>query len=286
MTQGAWYDEFEQPFDDDEERQRLPRQPAASRAAPVAAPPVTDQGAEFTGRSEDGSVVVTVRGRRLVAVTVAEAPARVAAGVLAQRVATAVNNALLAARAAQPVAEDPVPDLGGLVAQLEAVSAYSDQFMRRVEGAINDVIVKVGERTGMRGDPSAVEVGELVAEVVTTAKVTNDALGAARGPRASGGGADSEDAVRVDIDDTGLVAQVRLTTTAAGMSGDQFAGSVREAVNEALDDWAEQREQDPAVAVDLDHLTARAEALRSRSVEQLRGYTTNLRTIMGSIGEP
>ncbi|XVV07389.1 hypothetical protein ACQPW3_19205 [Actinosynnema sp. CA-248983] len=241
---------------------------------------------EHVGRSADDLVRVTVSGGRVIAVALRSAPAEVSE--LERHVAVAANAALAASRAVAPAAEDPMPDLNALMGRLAEVGEQSARFMRQVGTAVDEVIAKVGPRTGMRGDPSPTGVDALFAEATAVVRAARDSLGGLAGAQVTGSGSDDDHEVWVTIGTDGNVSKVELSAAVRGMTARQFTDRARQALDAALLDWTAQRRAQPpdASTVDFGRLSAQAEALRTQSFEQLRGYTAKMRSIMGSIGEP
>ncbi|MET8762693.1 hypothetical protein [Lentzea sp. NPDC004782] len=245
-------------------------------------------GGEFHGRSRDGLVDVTVADGRVVAVTATLTPADHAATELGDHLMTAANNALAAARAAVPVVADPVPDLDALMSRLSEAGEQSSRFMRQVGTALEEVIAKVGPRTGMHGDPAPTGVDALFADAASALRTARDSLAGLAGPQITTSGSDEDHEVWVTIGVDGTVTKVEFSSPVASMTGRQFADRSRQALGAALGEWITKRreQQAPAAGLDPAGLTAQADALRRQSVAQLQEYTGKLKSIMGSIGEP
>ncbi|MFI9818309.1 hypothetical protein [Saccharothrix variisporea] len=243
---------------------------------------------EHVGRSPDDVVAVTVAAGRVTAVALRPSPAQVAVSELERHLALAANDALARARAVAPTAEDPVPDLDALVGRLAEVGEQSSAFLRRVGTAVDEVITKVGQRTGMHGDPSPTGVDALFAEAAEVLRTARDSLGGLTGAQVTATGSDEDHEVWVTFGTNGTVSTVELSHAVPGMTNRQFNDRARQALDNALKDWTAQRRANPPgpSTADLGRLTAQAESLRTQSMDQLRGYTTKLRSIMGSIGEP
>jgi hypothetical protein len=243
---------------------------------------------EHVGRSPDDVVAVTVAAGSVTAVALRPAPAEVASSELERHLALAANEALAKARAVTPTAEDPMPDLDALMGRLAEVGEQSGAFMRRVGTAVDEVIAKVGQRTGMHGDPSPTGVDALFSEAAEVLRSARDSLGGLTGARVTATGSDEDHDVWVTFGTDGTVSKVELSADVRGMTSRQFNDRARQALNAALKDWTAQRRANPPGPsnADLGRLTAHAESLRAQSMDQLRGYTTKLRSIMGSIGEP
>ncbi|MBB5953818.1 hypothetical protein FHS29_000388 [Saccharothrix tamanrassetensis] len=243
----------------------------------------------FVGRSADGLVEVTVAAGRVASVAVRLSPAEIPTSDLGDHLATAVDAALASARGVVPAATDPLPDLDVLLDRLNSVGEQSSRFMRQVGSALDDVIAKVGPRTGMHGDPSPSGVDALFSDAATALRTARDSLAGFQGPQVTGNGSDEDHEVWVTIGVDGAVSKVELSGAVRDMTSRQFNDRARQAVNAALEDWtAKRRDQSPpdAAGADFGRLAAQADALRTQSLDQLRGYTTKLKSIMGSIGEP
>ncbi|WP_433260102.1 hypothetical protein ACQPZF_23110 [Actinosynnema sp. CS-041913] len=250
---------------------------------------VPEHDGRFAGRSADGLVEVTVAEGRVTAVAVRRSPAELPTSDLGDHLATAVNAALAAARAAVPTATDPLPDLDVLLDRLNSVGEQSGEFLRRIGSALDDVMAKVGPRTGMRGDPSPSGVDAVFSDAATALRTARDQLAGFQGPQVTGSGSDEDHEVWVTVGVDGTVSEVELSGAVRGMTSRQFDDRARQAVNAALDDWtAKRRDQSPpdAAGADFGRLAAQADALRTQSLDQLRGYTKKLNSIMGSIGGP
>ncbi|MEU7526117.1 hypothetical protein AB0A74_10305 [Saccharothrix sp. NPDC042600] len=243
---------------------------------------------EHVGSSPDGLVTVTVARNRVTAVALRVAPAEVAAPELGRHLATATNAALATARAVAPTAEDPMPDLNALIGKLAEVGERSGRFLGQVGTAVDQVIAKVGPRTGMHGDPSPAGVDALFSEATAVLRAARDTLGGLAGAQVTGSGADEDHDVWVQVGTDGTVSKVELSSAVPELTARQFTDRARQALDAALADWTAQRRAQPpdASTVDFGRLSGRAEALRTQSFEQLRGYTARIKSIMGSIGEP
>ncbi|MEJ2856862.1 MULTISPECIES: hypothetical protein [unclassified Saccharothrix] len=243
---------------------------------------------EHVGRSPDDLVAVTVRTGSVTAVALRPSPAEIPTSELERHLALAANDALAKARAVAPTAEDPMPDLDALVGRLAEVGEQSSAFLRRVGTAVDEVIAKVGPRTGMHGDPSPTGVDALFSEAAEVLRTARDSLGGLSGAQVTGRGSDEDHEVWVTFGPDGNVSKVELSPAVREMTGRQFNDRARQALDAALKDWTAQRRANPPgpSTADLGRLAAQAESLRTQSMDQLQGYTKKLRSIMGSIGEP
>ncbi|MEV0675530.1 hypothetical protein AB0I60_03300 [Actinosynnema sp. NPDC050436] len=244
---------------------------------------------EFRGESADGSVAVTVAAGRVTSVVAARAPGEYPGTELGTHLVTAVNAALAAARAAAPQAADPVPDLGVLLDRITELGEQSSRFTRQLGAALDDVVAKVGPRTGMHGDGSPGGVDALFSDAAAALRTARDSLAGLQGAQVLGTGSDEDGDVWVTVGVDGAVSKAELSAAVGGMTARQFNDRARQAADAALRDWlAKRAEQRPpgAGGVDPARLAAQADALRTQSLEHLRGYTGRLKSIMGSIGEP
>lgn len=253
---------------------------AEIRENATGAPPPTD--IETTGTSADGQVSVRVRSGRIESVSINGSPR----ADLDEMITAAANAALTEFRARAPSAGDPLPDLDALGEQLREVEQRGTQIMRMIQSALDEVMTRVGPRTGMRGDASPNHVDLLFNDTSDALRSARDHISGLAGPRITGTGCDEDERVWATIDRRGLVS--RLEFTAAGDSRPvDVAMSARTAINTALDDWDRRRGDAPTAAVeDTRRLAAQTAALREHSMEHLRGYTRNLNAIMNSVEEP
>ncbi len=259
-----------------EQRRRL----AAIRDGRQPAGPA--ESVDTVGTAGNGMITVTVRSGRVASVvaqrSVTDQPVRETGELIAE----ATNAALTEYRAAVPAAGDPLPDFAALGDRLREVEQQGGEFMRMIGTALEDVMAKVGERTSMHGNASPNFVEFLFRD-------TNEVLSAAQAafdrPGATGSGEDEAEEVHATVDSSGAVSVVLSDTEP--WSPARLGLAATEAINAALADWeARRRDIAPADPDELRKLADQAAALRTHSMEHLRGYTRNLNAIMGSIGEP
>lgn len=254
---------------------------AEIRENATGAPPMSSD-IVTTGASADGRVSVRVRSGRVESVSI-NGSRRIDLG---EVIATAVNAALTEFRARAPSAGDPLPDLDALGEQLREVEQRGIQLMRMIHAALDEVMTKVGPRTGMRGDASPNHVDFLFNDTSEALRSARDHISGLAGPRITGTGRDEDERVRATVDRRGLVSRLELTAADDSRLVD-VAMSARAAINTALDDWDRRRGDAPSAAVeDARRLAARTAALREHSMKHLRGYTRNLNAIMNSVEKP
>ncbi len=252
-------------------------------------PPV--QNVQVTGWSADRSVKAVVRGGRLSEMSVDNSvPGRPSAEIGAL-MAEAANSALTAYRSQAPSATDPLPDLAAIGSEFRAASEQGGQLMAMIGSALSEAIAKVGDRTGMRGDPTPHGVEYMFADAMDLLRSAQAELARLGGAQVYGEGHDEGEEIEVTVRPDGTVAIDSLSNYARKMSPQDLGEAAQEAINDALSDWEEQREDGLPSADDVDDeallkLSDRAMALSEQSMRHLSDYTSNLSAIMRSIGEP
>ncbi|NES27833.1 hypothetical protein GCE86_10315 [Micromonospora terminaliae] len=240
--------------------------------------------AEGHGDAADGQVRVVASAGRLRSVELAAQLMRLSGADLAPVVAEAANNALTAARA-DSVSTEPMPELSGLADSLAAAVAESDLAWRRLQGALDEAIAKVGPRTGLGGDVPIQETSDLlggVMEVLRSARGVPSDAGESQEPERRGVGSDDAGHVSADVDAAGRV--VRLELRAGRLASWQLGELVVEAVNRALDE-VETADAVPVGPVGED-LARRVAELQDASARQMAALTGALTGIMARIREP
>lgn len=238
--------------------------------------------AEGHGDAAEGQLRVVAAAGRLRSVELAAQLMRLSGDDLAPVVVEAANTALAASRA-DPVSTEPTPELSGLADSLAAAVAESELAWRRLQGALNEAIAKVGPRTGLGGDVPTQETSDLLGGVM---EVLRSARGSDAGepdePERRGVGSDDAGHVSAEVDAAGRV--VRLELRAGRFTSWQLGELIVEAVNRALDE-VEAADAVPPGPVGED-LSRRVAELQDASARQMAALTGALTGIMARIREP
>ncbi|KAA9165866.1 hypothetical protein FPZ12_005155 [Amycolatopsis acidicola] len=246
---------------------------------------------QTTGWSAGRLVKAVVRDHRLAELSLDDSVPGRPADEVGELIAAAANSALADFRDQVPSATDPLPDLATMSTEFRAAAEQGGQLMKLIGSALGDTMAKVGERTGMRGDPSPHGMESLFGDALNLLRSAQESLAGFQGAQVTGEGSDADEEVFATVGPDGLVSIDELSDVARSLSGEDLCELVLQAVNEALADWEDQREDglpsaDDADADALRELSDRAMELSEHSMRQLSGYTDNLSAIMRSIGEP
>lgn len=240
-----------------------------------------DTAAEGVGSAHEDEVVARAMRGRLVSLVLDPRALRLPPRDLSGHLATAVNTALDASRPGRPSPDEPVVDPAVLDERLRAAEDYGLRMMARIEQSISDAIARVGERSGMQGDPGPHGLESLLRQ-------TRETLDAARGGggaavRGEGVAADGE--VRVSALGGGRIASVDVGH-AARLGSQALAQQVTAAVNQALVRVAAAEADQPRRPATDAALAERVGALQDLSREHMSTYTDALRRVMSSIQGP
>ncbi|MGY0230719.1 YbaB/EbfC family nucleoid-associated protein [Longispora urticae] len=274
------------PQDDHSFTERIDEQLRALAALRAGGTDGSGDPVEAVGESADGGVRVTARSGRVSAITLEPRLLRQAPTELAALFTEAVNAAFEALRARAPAATDPMPDMDALLGGLREVEDQSSRMLQMLSSALTEAMSKVGDRTGLRGDPGPQGASHLFAEatdMLRTARAALDVPEESEPP--TGTGSDPDGVVTATVDAAAKVTGLELAARSVRLSSFDLADAVLAAVNAALDALDGRRRE--ARGLDgLDQLAGRARELQNLSVEHMRRYTGNLTDIMGSIREP
>ncbi len=270
------------PEDIDFDRRLSESRAALGRARASAQPQDHDDtAAEGVGSAHENQVVARAMRGRLVSLVLDPRALRMPPRDLSGHLVTAVNTALDASRPGRPSPDEQVVDPAVLDERLRAAEDYGLRMMARIEQSISDAIARVGERTGMQGDPGPHGLESLLRQ-------TRETLDAARGGggavvRGEGVAADGE--VRASAAGGGRIASVDVGQ-ATRLASQALAQQVTAAVNQALDRVAAAEAGQPRRSATDAALAERVRAVQDLSRDHMSAYTDALRRIMSSIQDP
>lgn len=245
--------------------------------SPEASPGNGNQ--EITATAADGAVRVAVRARRLSGLDIAPSLRGGPRGDVSKALREAINQALVRARAESPQAGDPAPNLGAIGDQLADFAQQSGEQLRRIQGAVEQNMTKLGGQ--LRGDASPQQVDFLFDGALELVRSMQSVLAGSASEPVTGEGRDESDEVEAVVSQ-GELSELTLTGFALQMAPGELSDAVCEAVNEALDEW-EERAADAQQDVDveaLQKLGERAEGIRAQSMQHFRNYTDSMTSIM------
>lgn len=259
-------------------------QPVKPSAGPLASRAV--------GTAGDDAVRALAENGQLCSAVFESHLMRLPAEDLAAMLSAAATMALRNAPAATPevTTGDGAADLGALGRQLGEVQAQAARSMQMITDGLTAAMAKVGERTGMRGDPSLYGLQALLDDAGTTLDVAAAQCAAVAGtPAGSAGGRGGDDAglIAAEVDETGTTVGLTLHPAVMRLASQDIGEGVVVAVNRAL---AARRQaladQAQAPQVDLETLAGHVRGLQGQGVQRMRSQTQGLTSIMASIREP
>ncbi|MEV4643857.1 YbaB/EbfC family nucleoid-associated protein [Saccharopolyspora sp. NPDC049357] len=234
---------------------------------------------EFTATAGDGAVRVDVRARRLARVDIASGLMGQPRGEVSKTVREAINQAMARARAESPQAGDPAPNLGAIGDQLADFARQSGEQLRRIQGAVEQNMDKLGGQ--IRGDASPQHVDFLFDDALELVRSMQSALAGNATEPITGEGRDESDEVEAVVSG-GELTELTLTGYALQMMPGELSDAVCEAVNDAFEEWEERAAgaQEDVDVEALQKLGERAETVRSQSMQHFRNYTDSMTSIM------
>jgi hypothetical protein len=177
-----------------------------------------------------------------------------------------------------------VPDLGALAGQMREVEAYGLRMMETIARSVDEAIGRVRERTGMHGDARAHGLDALFAQSMDTLRKVSAAV---QGPEAPDGTGESANGRIQVLARGGGRVEVTVDPRVLRLPAEEAARQVMLAVNAALDDRDARAAEAPSPStVDGEELARSVRRAQDMSLEHMRTYTSSLRQIMSSIGEP
>jgi DNA-binding protein YbaB len=271
-------DDFEQRIDD--ARRRL-EDLRATRQAPTG-----EAGAETStegvGRAGDDAVEAVAQGGRLRSITIAPHLMRRSDEEMSDLLTAAANEALRRSRAEMLAGAGDTPSLGGLETRVEQLRDQGERAMHEIQTALTNAIAKVGDRTGLSGDPGPQGLDQLLSSLSDTLRAAHaprDDAAPAQGGRAS----DDEGHVTASVDGGGTVTGFLFGPRAFRLPSVDLAENAVVAVNVALADVEAGAIRS---TVDFSELRSRVAEVREASVRQMTALTASLTGIMSSIREP
>ncbi|GIF11788.1 hypothetical protein [Actinoplanes teichomyceticus] len=271
---------------------RLRRRLAESRVAPAGPPaPVGDEVPRGVGSARDGAVRAVAESGRLSSVELDPRLMRLTGPEVAEALAQASSAALRACPASPPgaTAGDTAADLRALAAQLEAAQAEAARAMAMISAGLTEAIAKVGDRTGMRGDPGLSGLRQLLDETGAAVRAAHDltVTGDDADAGAPGRGGDPDGLVAAEVDPSGHTVTLDLHPSALRRPSQDVAEATVAAVNAALEARAEAAGRARAAgATDLSEFRRRITGLQDDSLHRMRADTQALARIMSGIHEP
>ncbi|MEV6343794.1 hypothetical protein [Actinoplanes sp. NPDC051851] len=271
---------------------RLRSQLAESRTTHAEQPEPEEQSPSGIGSARDDAVRAAAEAGRLTSVEFDPRLMRLNAAELGVALAEAASAALRACPAAAPAAPGAAtPDLQALTRQLGAMQAEAAKAMSMISSGLAEAITKIGDRTGMRGNPDLSDLRRLLDDTSAMARSAQERHAAADGEEQaaewSGRGGDPEGIVAAEVGPDGHTVALDLQPAALRRPSQDVAEAVTVAVNAALDAREKAATQVGGVpGADTDDLRRRITALQDTSVARMHADTQALTRIMTGIREP
>jgi hypothetical protein len=243
---------------------------------------------EAIGSAGENRVRAVASDGRLASIFLDHRTMRLPADDVREHLTTAINGALEQLRWSTEQPDGTVVEVTALAERLREVQDYGLRTMGLISQSIAGAIGQVGQRTGMRGDPSPRGLADLLSQSLETLEWLPGAgaeAGREEGPL-RGDGASADGLVRAVAQAGGRV-DLELDARAMRSSAAELAGFVVDAVNLALADLrAIEAESPQPSTIDTAELAERVRHVQDLSVAQMTGYTQALRSIMASIQSP